>query len=223
MHAAPGLVAVAVEVNDDPEALGCRPAARGFPYCSATVSHPARGYAAALGWIQLVRSTDGLSGGDEFDMDPYEPLGPVAPRSRSSASFPRCSTHPPVTRSSTWTGSRIHFSAASPQQVPVGRSARWPASLGVSRSEPATSRDLGPRLSVAEPGTRTGRCSRANTPSGASHAQRTLRLFRLDSRQCSVFAHRDTPGSTLGAVAGRRKREPRASYRPAASRFRPIC
>jgi hypothetical protein len=78
MHGAPGLVAVAVEVNDDPEALGCRPAARGFPYCSATVSHPARGYAAALGWIQLVRSTDGLSGGNEFDMDPYEPLGPVA-------------------------------------------------------------------------------------------------------------------------------------------------
>jgi hypothetical protein len=75
MGGAPGRVAVAVDVNDDPEALGCAPAARGFPYCTATVSHPARGYAAAFGWIQLVCSTDGVSGGDEFELDPYEPLG----------------------------------------------------------------------------------------------------------------------------------------------------
>jgi len=77
LEGAPGRVAVAVEVNDDPEALGCVPAARGFPYCTATVSHPARGYAAALGWIQLVRSSDGDRGGDEFEIDPYEPLGHV--------------------------------------------------------------------------------------------------------------------------------------------------
>jgi hypothetical protein len=77
MDGAPGRVAVAVDVNDDPESLGCTPAARGFPYCNATVRHPARGYAAALGWIQLVRSTDGTSGGDEFELDPYEPLGRV--------------------------------------------------------------------------------------------------------------------------------------------------
>src|SRR3954468_19470723 len=78
MDGAPGRVDVVVEVNNDPEALGCRPAARGFPYCSATVSHPARGYAAALGWIQLVRSTDGRSAGASFEMDPFEPLGPVS-------------------------------------------------------------------------------------------------------------------------------------------------
>ena len=72
-----GHVTVAVAVNSDPEALGCRPAARGFPYCSASISHPARGYAAALGWIQLVRSTDGSSGGEWFEMDPFEPLGRV--------------------------------------------------------------------------------------------------------------------------------------------------
>jgi len=73
-----GHVAVAVAVNTSPETLGCRPAARGFPYCSASISHPARGYAAALGWIQLVRSTDGCSGGKTFEMDPFEPLGRVA-------------------------------------------------------------------------------------------------------------------------------------------------
>jgi hypothetical protein len=28
-----------------------------------------------LGWIQLVQSTDNRSGGDGFDLDPYEPLG----------------------------------------------------------------------------------------------------------------------------------------------------
>ena len=64
-------------MNSDPEALGCRPAARGFPYCSASIIHPARGYAAALGWVQLVRSTDGSTGGESFEMDPLEPLGRV--------------------------------------------------------------------------------------------------------------------------------------------------
>jgi hypothetical protein len=70
-----GHVDVVVAVNRDPTSLGCRPAARGFPYCRASVTHPARGYAAALGWIQLVRSTDAGAG---FAMDPFEPLGPVS-------------------------------------------------------------------------------------------------------------------------------------------------
>lgn len=78
MDGASGQVAVAVEVNSDPDALGSRSTARGFPYCNATVSHPARGYAAALGWIQLVRSTDGRSGGTAFEPDPFEPLGAVS-------------------------------------------------------------------------------------------------------------------------------------------------
>jgi len=72
-----GHVTIAVAVNTDPEELGCRPAARGFPYCSASLDHPARGYAAALGWIQLVRSTDGSTAGESFEMDPFEPLGRV--------------------------------------------------------------------------------------------------------------------------------------------------
>jgi hypothetical protein len=73
-----GHVDVVVAVNDEPQELGCRERARGFPYCSASISHSARGYAAALGSIQLVRSTDNASGGAAFEMDPFEPLGPVS-------------------------------------------------------------------------------------------------------------------------------------------------
>lgn len=75
---AEGHVDVVVAVNVDPQMFGCRDAARGFPYCSASITHPARGYAAALGWIQLVRSTDNASGGAAFEMDPFEPLGPAS-------------------------------------------------------------------------------------------------------------------------------------------------
>jgi hypothetical protein len=67
-----GAVEVEVGVNADPAELGCPDFARGFPFCRATVSPPARGYADFLGWIQLVRSTD-LYG--EFRNDPFEPLG----------------------------------------------------------------------------------------------------------------------------------------------------
>jgi hypothetical protein len=73
-----GHVDVVVAVNVNPQDLGCREAARGFPYCRASISHPARGYAAALGWIQLVCSTDNASGGRSFEIDPFEPLGPAS-------------------------------------------------------------------------------------------------------------------------------------------------
>ncbi|MGV1048901.1 MAG: hypothetical protein ACOYD4_10310 [Solirubrobacterales bacterium] len=72
---AAGAVAVEVGVDEDPAALGCPDYARGFPCCRATVTPPARGYADALGWIQLVDSTD-LFG--EFRIDPFEPLGEVS-------------------------------------------------------------------------------------------------------------------------------------------------
>lgn len=68
-------VEVQVGVNDDPAAFGCAEFARGFPWCRATISPPARGYADALGWIQLVNSTD-LAG--EFEIDPFAPLGEVS-------------------------------------------------------------------------------------------------------------------------------------------------
>lgn len=43
--------------------------ARAFPACTATVSHPARGYDAICGWIQFVRSTDS-SQPQIYEMDP---------------------------------------------------------------------------------------------------------------------------------------------------------
>jgi hypothetical protein len=76
LRGASGSVEVAVEPNANPEALGCSRFANGFPVCTATVSYAGKGYNAALGWVQLVRSTDNASGGSEFEMDPFEPVGP---------------------------------------------------------------------------------------------------------------------------------------------------
>src|SRR6201996_7870017 len=70
----PGTVAVEVAANDDPAALGCSEDARGLAWCRATIEQDARGYADALGWIQLVDSSDAPSG---FAIDPFEPLGEV--------------------------------------------------------------------------------------------------------------------------------------------------
>ncbi|HEX5610240.1 MAG TPA: hypothetical protein VFX45_09125 [Solirubrobacterales bacterium] len=67
-------VAVEVGLNDDPARYGCWEFAVGFPWCRATIAPPARGYADALGWVQLVEATD-LFG--EFRIDPFEPLGEV--------------------------------------------------------------------------------------------------------------------------------------------------
>jgi hypothetical protein len=67
-----GLVRVEVGVNDDPAALGCAEMARGFPFCHATVDHPAIGYADMLGWVQMVRSS---ARGSAFYHDYFEPLG----------------------------------------------------------------------------------------------------------------------------------------------------
>ncbi|HEY6729601.1 MAG TPA: hypothetical protein VI039_01095 [Solirubrobacterales bacterium] len=69
-----GVVEAELGINDDPAALGCPEYARGFPWCRATISPPARGYADCLGWVQLVSATD-LAG--EFRIDPFEPLGEV--------------------------------------------------------------------------------------------------------------------------------------------------
>jgi hypothetical protein len=71
----PGCVEVSLEPNTDPAAFGCSHAAEDLPVCTATVTYAAGGYNAALGWIQLVRSTDGADGGHQFELDPFEPLG----------------------------------------------------------------------------------------------------------------------------------------------------
>jgi hypothetical protein len=75
LRGASGWVEVVVEANANPEALGCAPFASGFPVCTATVTYEGGGYDAALGWVQVVRSTDDASAGEEFALDPFEPLG----------------------------------------------------------------------------------------------------------------------------------------------------
>ena len=77
LHGLLGRVAVVVEPNRKPEELGCPPHAEGFPVCSAAIDYAGRGYRAALGWIQLVRSSDGAAGGDAFELDPVDALGRV--------------------------------------------------------------------------------------------------------------------------------------------------
>jgi hypothetical protein len=41
---------------------------RQFPTCTAVIDHPAEGYEAMCGWVQLVRSSDSVP--DLFEMDP---------------------------------------------------------------------------------------------------------------------------------------------------------
>src|SRR5687768_42614 len=75
LRSAAGTVEVDLVPNNHPVELGCgllagsvpARAAYGFPVCTATIRHPAQGYAAACGWIQLVRSSDG---GPGFELDP---------------------------------------------------------------------------------------------------------------------------------------------------------
>jgi hypothetical protein len=67
-----GEVQVELRRNGNPERLGCAAHAFGFPVMTASVTYAGAGYSAALGWIQLVRSSDGEAG---FALDPFEPLG----------------------------------------------------------------------------------------------------------------------------------------------------
>jgi hypothetical protein len=69
-----GTVRVEIRENLDPAALGCPAYARGLPYCRATVEPPARGYADALGWVQMVDHSAREPG---FELDPFGPLGEV--------------------------------------------------------------------------------------------------------------------------------------------------
>lgn len=68
-----GSVSVSITTNDDPDAVGCPPWARGFPICEAAVDFGARGYAALLGWVQLVRMRSPyLDPDDRWVTDPLE-------------------------------------------------------------------------------------------------------------------------------------------------------
>ncbi len=73
-----GDVDVTLDITQDPGDWGAMPEAIGLPHCQAVIDYPARGYAAMLGWVQLVRSTDNASGGKQFEMDPLTIVGEVA-------------------------------------------------------------------------------------------------------------------------------------------------
>jgi hypothetical protein len=75
LHHASGSVEVTVEPNRNPESLAKPPFARDFPVCTATITYAGEGYKAAMGWLQVVRSTYGAGAWKEFEMDPFEPLG----------------------------------------------------------------------------------------------------------------------------------------------------
>jgi hypothetical protein len=72
-----GAVLARVAPNTDPLAIGCGlldsavpgTAASGYPVCRAEVQFRPRGYSAAMGWIQLVRSTDGQLP-ERYELDP---------------------------------------------------------------------------------------------------------------------------------------------------------
>jgi hypothetical protein len=66
-----GFVVVVCVPNEEPARLGCPEAARGFPVCTATVGCDGEGYRALFGWVQLVLSTDNVSKGRTFEIDPF--------------------------------------------------------------------------------------------------------------------------------------------------------
>jgi hypothetical protein len=134
LHEQPGWVEVTIQRNQDPEALGCAPDALDFPVCTATVTYRRQGYLAALGWIQVVRSTDGASGGKRFELDPFELLGQLPHPFCWLGFTPRLFDAPRERRVTAWTGLRI-VSCASSRRVSAGwRLVRSWALAGDSRS-----------------------------------------------------------------------------------------
>src|SRR6266550_4299979 len=107
-----GDVRVDCIANDDPDAYGCwHTGALGYPVCTATVHFSRRGYRSMFGWVQLVRSTDNESRGDQFEVDPFALF--------ADAQSPYC-WYGPSRRSSTHRRARVLLR-------PSGwRTASWP-------------------------------------------------------------------------------------------------
>ncbi len=71
-----GDVTVSIRANEAPEAIGCPLSALGFPVCEARVDFSATGYAAILGWVQVVRMrSPHLTPDDQWVVDPLEIYG----------------------------------------------------------------------------------------------------------------------------------------------------
>jgi hypothetical protein len=74
-HGHRGRVIVSVATTSEPAILGARDGAIGLANCTATVAFAGRGYLQLLGWVQLVRSSDNVFRGRQFEMDPFDPFG----------------------------------------------------------------------------------------------------------------------------------------------------
>jgi hypothetical protein len=70
-----GRVTVSVATTSVPAVLGAREGAIDLANCTATIKFAGRGYLQLLGWVQLVRSSDNVSRGRQFEMDPFDPFG----------------------------------------------------------------------------------------------------------------------------------------------------
>jgi hypothetical protein len=73
-HGYGGRVIVKLETTLAPAVLGAREGALGLARCKATIEFSAEGYLGLLGWVQLVRSTDNVFNGRQFEMDPFDPF-----------------------------------------------------------------------------------------------------------------------------------------------------
>jgi hypothetical protein len=74
-HGHRGRVIVSVATTSEPAILGARDGAIGLANCTATVAFAGRGYLQLLGWVQLVRSSDNVFRGRQFEMDPFDSFG----------------------------------------------------------------------------------------------------------------------------------------------------
>jgi hypothetical protein len=74
-HDRPGRVIVILETTLEPASLGVWDGALGLANCKATIEFSAGGYLGLLGWVQLVRSTDNIFHGRQFEIDPFDPFG----------------------------------------------------------------------------------------------------------------------------------------------------
>lgn len=69
-----GRVLVSVTTTTEPAFLGARDGALGLANCTASIEFAGRGYLRLFGWVQLVRSTDNIYQGRQFEMDPFDPF-----------------------------------------------------------------------------------------------------------------------------------------------------
>jgi hypothetical protein len=69
-----GRVVVFVQRTTRAEIIGADEGALGLANCKASIEYSANGYLSLLGWVQLVRSTDNVSQGRQFEVDLFDPF-----------------------------------------------------------------------------------------------------------------------------------------------------